>query len=142
MLLNSKSILDCEEFEENTHNKEIEDICEKLTKLPDYRCVATIKYVDPANSNKKEKIVQTNLHDILEMIEYVDFKNGVDLEIGIDNLLTFVAYGEFYIMNGKDYFRKTCIHIMPYVGNYEFVDISSFLVDPMKLFFDNLKIPN
>ena len=51
-LLNSKSILDCDEFEEEIHNKETQEILERLLKYPNYDCAAIIKYFDEANKDR------------------------------------------------------------------------------------------
>ena len=57
-LLNSKSILDCDEFEEEIHNKEAQEILESLLKYPNYDCAAIIKYFDEANKDKEPIIKQ------------------------------------------------------------------------------------
>ena len=80
-LLNSKSILECDEFEEKIHNKETQEILEGLLKYPNYDCAAIIKYFDEANKDKEPIIKQCELHSCDEMIEYVYFKNGVDLAL-------------------------------------------------------------
>lgn len=128
MLLNSKSILDCNEYEEEIHNKEIELIAEKVQGLPNYNCMVVIKYKDEAHKNRKEQRLSTNLHDFLEMLEYVDMKNGVDLKIGDNNLLTLVAYGQLFSNNNEYHHCITEVLIMPYERKLEFVDISNFLI--------------
>ena len=85
-LLNSKSILDCDEFEEEIHNKETQEILERLLKYPNYDCAAIIKYFDEANKDREPIIKQCELHSCEEIIEYVDFKNGVDLALVEDYL--------------------------------------------------------
>ena len=80
-LLNSKSILDCDEFEEEIHNKETQEILEGLLKYPNYDCAAIIKYFDEVNKDKEPIIKQCKLHSCDETIEYVAFKDGVDLSL-------------------------------------------------------------
>lgn len=48
--LNSKSILDCNEFEEVQHNEETYRIFEKLLNFPDYDCAVIIKCFDEGNN--------------------------------------------------------------------------------------------
>ena len=43
MLLNSKSIIDCNEDKEVIHNKEIKHIIDQLNKLPNYECLVIKK---------------------------------------------------------------------------------------------------
>ena len=127
MLLNSKSIIDCNEYEEEMHNNEIELIAEKICELPNYDCAVVIRYKDIAHKDKKDTIMSCGLHDFLEMAEYVDIKNGIDLKIGDNDLLTIRAYGQGYIMNDEYYNVITEIFIMPYEGEGEFLDISHYL---------------
>ena len=53
LLLNSKSILNCNEEEEKEHNNEIEEISKMIYSLPNYDCAIIIKYVDKANEKRK-----------------------------------------------------------------------------------------
>lgn len=55
MLLNSKSILNCNEEEEKEHNNEIEEISKMIYSLPNYDCAIIIKYVDKANEKEKRR---------------------------------------------------------------------------------------
>ena len=129
MLLNSKSIIDCDEYEEEIHNGEIELIADKIYELPNYDCAVVIKYKDIAHKNKKEKIMSCSLHNFLEMVQYVDIKNGVDLEIGDNNLLTIRAYGQCYEIKDDYYNVITDIYIMPFEGKVVFIDISYIFKD-------------
>ena len=63
------------------------------------------------------------------MVQYVDIKNGVDLEIGDNNLLTIRAYGQCYEIKDDYYNVITDIYIMPYEGKGEFIDISYIFKD-------------
>ena len=89
-LLNTKSILNCNELEEEKHNQENQDILSKLSNYPNYDCAAIIKYFDEANKDKEPIIKSCNLHNCDEMIEYVDSKNGVDIAL-VENFLTFIV---------------------------------------------------
>ena len=112
-LLNTKCILDCNEQEEEKHNHEIQNILSKLTYYPNYDCAAIIKYFDEANKDKEPSIKSCNLHDCDEMIEYVDSKNGVDIAL-VENFLTFIVYGQGYLIKNKCNLTKVGIQIRPY----------------------------
>lgn len=122
-LLNSKSILDCDEFEEEIHNKETQEILEGLLKYPNYDCAAIIKYFDEGNKDKEPIIKQCELHSCDEMIEYVDFENGVDLAL-VEGYLTFIVYGQGYTVENEYHLVQTGIQIRPYNDNREFVYLS------------------
>lgn len=123
-LLSSKSILDCDEFEEEIHNKETQEILEGLLKYPNYDCAAIIKYFDEVNKDKEPIIKQCKLHSCDEMIEYVAFKDGVDLAL-VEDYLTFIVYGQGYTV-GEDYHLvRAGIQIRPYDVNRNFIDLSS-----------------
>ena len=112
MLLNSKSILNCNEEEEKEHNNEIEEISKMIYSLPNYDCAIIIKYVDKANEKRK----------------YIDIKNGIDLVIEDNNIFSIHAYGQCYKLKDDFHFVETNIYIMPYDENRDFIDISNFLV--------------
>lgn len=128
MLLNSKSILECDEFEEQEHNQEILDIVDEISELPNYDCAVVIKSLDPAHKNVEDKIMACSLYDFLETIEYVDIKNGVDIEIGDNNVLNLICYGSTYTLNEKHYLVKNSISILPYDENREFLDLSYLFI--------------
>lgn len=52
-LINRKSIIECDEYEEKSHNDEIFKIESLLNKLPNYDCAVIFKNI---NSHKKIKI--------------------------------------------------------------------------------------
>lgn len=85
IFINSKRILDCNEHEEEKHNEEIRKFLNNLYFLKDYICGVIIKRIDII---EKEVIKDCTLHQCMEMIEYVDCKNGVDL-YEIDGFITF-----------------------------------------------------
>lgn len=119
-LLNTKSILDCNELEEDNHNQEIQNILQKLQDYPDYDCAAIIKCFDEANKDKEPIIKSCNLHNCDEMIEYIDSKNGVDVAI-VEDFLTFIVYGQSYYKNDKYYLVQTGIQIRPYDVDKKFI---------------------
>ena len=131
-LLNSKSILDCDEFEEEIHNKETQEILKGLLKYPNYDCAAIIKYFDEANKDKEPIIKQCELHSCDEMIEYVDFKNGVDLAL-VEDYLTFIVYGQVCTVGDDHHLVQAGIQIRPYDENRNFVHLqfSNYIINRM-----------
>ncbi len=119
-LLNTKSILDCDEIEEEVHNQEIQDILSNLSNYPNYDCAAIIKYFDEANKDKEPIIKSCNLHNCDEMINYIDSKNGVDIAI-IEDFLTFIVYGQGYYIDNISYQTQTGIQIRPYDSKRDFI---------------------
>lgn len=119
-LLNTKSILDCDEIEEEVHNQEIQDILSNLSNYPNYDCAAIIKYFDEANKDKEPIIKSCNLHNCDEMINYIDSKNGVDIAI-IEDFLTFIVYGQGYFIDNISYQTQTGIQIRPYDSKRDFI---------------------
>lgn len=119
-LLNSKSILDCNETEIEQHNKECSKIIESLHKYNDYDCAAIYKYFDEANKEKEPVIKQCNLYDCLDMVQYTDIKNGVDFTI-VEGFLTFICYESEYEYDNQIHIVTTGIQIRPYDNNREFI---------------------
>ena len=119
-LLNTKSILDCNELEEEKHNQENEDLLSKLSNYPNYDCAAIIKYFDEANKDKEPIIKSCNLHNCDEMINYIDSKNGVDIAI-VEDYLTFIVYGQGYFIDNISYQTQTGIQIRPYDSKRDFI---------------------
>ena len=54
------------------------------------------------------------------MIEYVYFKNGVDLAL-VEDYLTFIVYGQGYTDGDNYHLVQTGIQIRPYDKNRDFV---------------------
>lgn len=121
-LLNSKSILDCNEQETEQHNKECSTIIENLHKYDDYDCAVIYKYFDEANKEKEPVIKQCNLYNCLDMVQYADTKNGIDLAL-VENFLTFICYGQEYSMEDGVHIKTTGIQIRPYGHDREFVTL-------------------
>lgn len=122
MLINSKSIIDCDEYEEEEHNNEIESFMEKIYMIPNYKCAVIRKDVDMAHMNNKEKIYSCYLHEFLEIIEYCDIKYGVDV-VFENNKLKVITYGQNYIFRDNYYMRKSILYIIPYDKNKNEIDI-------------------
>jgi len=119
-LLNSRSILDCNETEIEQHNKECSAIIEILHK----HYAVIYKYFDKSNKEKEPVIKQCNLYDCLDMVQFADIKNGVDFAI-VEGFLTFICYGSEYVLNNQVYLVTSGIQIRPYdkKKNYIFLNL-------------------
>lgn len=122
-LLNSKSILDCNEQEQIIHQQEINDILCEIYSLKNYDCAIIFKHIDEAHKNKKDIIKPCELHDFMEMIEYIDFKNGIDFAVEDNGVFIVVVYGQGYEYNDKYYLIETHIHVLPYDEDRNFLRI-------------------
>jgi len=129
LMLNEKSCIDCDEFEFDKHSEEIEELMEKLIQLEDYDCVVLHKYIDLAHKDREMKVINSSLWDIYELVEYADFKNGVDILIDDEGFLNLLVYGQTYRMDGNDYFINSIFKIIPRDKDWNFLDISDFLLD-------------
>lgn len=127
-LLNSKSILDCNEEEWEIHNQEIFDIVGRVQVVPDYDCAMVCKFQDRANCHQKQEIRQCSLREILSVTEAFDCRNGMDLYLDEDSYLCMMLYGQSYEMDGQFCMVTLAVKVMPYDDNRNFVDISGVLL--------------
>lgn len=127
LLLTTRSIMECFDDEVEDHNDEIRVIEQKICELSNHDCIAVMIFVDEANKKKHERQFFCKLHNFMEMIEYADIKNGIDIKIGDNDLLTIVAYGQAYKFNNSHGIVEEYIHILPISSTGEFVDIGLFL---------------
>ena len=123
--INTKSIVDCDENEEEFHNREIENYCSKISYINNYDTAILIQRIDI--ENQKEVIKSCKLHDFMEMIEYAEIKNGIDLYYDEKEILTIMAYGQSYEINGAYNMVKTKISILPYNCDKEFLNLNYLL---------------
>lgn len=121
-LLNKKSIIDCNDVEQVVHNHEIDKILNRLRYYQDFECAAIFKNFDEANKGKEPVIKQCNLYNCLDMVQYADTKNGIDLAL-VENFLTFICYGQEYSMKDGVHIKTTGIQIRPYGHSREFVTL-------------------
>lgn len=121
-LLNKKSIIDCNDAEQIVHNHEIDKILNRLRYYQDFECAAIFKNFDEANKEKEPVIKQCNLYNCLDMVQYADTKNGIDLAL-VENFLTFICYGQEYSMEDGVHIKTTGIQIRPYRHDREFVTL-------------------
>ena len=109
ILLNTKSILDCNENETEIHFKEIENLFEKISNENNLYNVK-VSYLDPYQQKTKEiKVHQMQMSEIEDFIQNFDIKNGADIYNNQQNLV-FVLYGQTYNYENKDYIIKTQLY--------------------------------
>lgn len=121
-LLNKKSIIDCNDTEQVIHNHEIDKILNRLRYYQDFECAAIFKNFDETNKEKEPVIKQCNLYNCLDMVQYADTKNGIDLVL-VENFLTFICYRQEYSMEDGVHIKTTGIQIRPYGHDREFVTL-------------------
>ena len=109
ILLNTKSILDCNEKETEVHFKEIEDLFETLSNDDNF-CIVEVSYLDPIQIiDKCRRLVKMKLSELEDFIQDFDIKNGADIYNNQNNLV-FVLYGQNYNYDGKDYIITTQLY--------------------------------
>lgn len=122
-LYNTLSVLDCQTNEDkHKHDEETIKLITSLRRYDNYDCAVIIKHFDEANKEKEPVIKQCSLYDCLDMIQYADTKNGVDLT-NVDGYITFVCYGTAYELDGKQYLTTTGIQVRPYNNKREFMQL-------------------
>ena len=130
-LLHNKSIIECDEFEELTHHKEIEKIMDAIESLKNYN-VEIVQYrLDLIAKHLKPRVFDYKLHDLQDLIETFDIKNGVDVLLENEQIV-FEMYGQGYKVtdevtgNTLDDIIKTRLYILGMDTN-EFVDLAQQL---------------
>lgn len=114
MLLQTKSVINCkDDIEEEIHNQEIKKFEELVMQLPNFNCYVEIKYIDIAHKNNLTKQISCQLHDFLTLIEYCDFKNGIDI-YNKNDFITIKTYGQMYQIQDKWEYVQQQITIYPY----------------------------
>lgn len=101
-------------------NKYSLEICSILLKGQSYFNDKEI--VQEANKEKEPVIKQCSLYNCLDMVQYADTKNGIDLAL-VENFLTFICYGQEYFMEDGVHIKTTGIQIRPYGHDREFVTL-------------------
>lgn len=123
ILLNSKSILHCDELDEEIHNKEIQDAIDEIISYKDFDCALICKYQDIGHKNIEQRIDSCCFSELLEHLGTRDIKNGVDLYTD-GQYLVFLVYGQGYTMIDTNEYHLVieAIKIMPYI-NKEFYNV-------------------
>jgi hypothetical protein len=134
-ILNSKSILKCDEYEEIEHNNELMEIGERISDLKDFDCAVLKKYQDEYSKNKDMEILHIKLWDIFDLAEYVDCKNGADLHLDNDGFLNMSVYGQIYKYRDEFHIKHCAFKIMPYDGHGNFLNIGDYVLGkgPVKI---------
>lgn len=122
--LNKKSVVFCDETEYEYHQKENDEIINKLFMLENYKCAVLHKFIDLVNKDTKLKIISSKLHDIYDVIEMCDCKNGFDCYLDDENNLVLFIYGQQYEYDNKNCMVTTMLKIMPYNEVEEFISLS------------------
>lgn len=120
-LINSKSIIDCDEQEEKIHADEINNVLELLSSKGNYDCAVLKKYQDEGHKHIEMETLHSNLYSISEVIENCDFKNGVDVCVDEEGYYVFVVYGQIYELEDKHHMMTTALKIMPFDENRKFI---------------------
>lgn len=109
ILLNTKSILDCNEEETEIHFKETESLFEKCSNDNNLYNVK-VSYLDPYQKKTKEiKVHQMQMSEIEDFIQNFDIKNGADIYNDQKNIVI-KLYGQTYQYKGKDYINTTQLY--------------------------------
>ncbi len=123
-LLNSKSILDCNEIEEIKHNEEVESLIEDIKNIGNYDCAILAKYQDDAHKNKEQEIIPSSLDEIDDVIERFDIKNGIDIYLSEDGYYVLLLIGSGYQLNEEYHMVQVALKIMPYDKERNFIKIN------------------
>lgn len=138
-LVNSKTILECEtEDDINVHNQEILTLFEKVNQLENYECAVLCKFQDKAHKHLQTRVESILLHDIDEVYQWGDFKNGVDLLIDENNeYFVLVTYGQSYQIKGENDWHTVieAFKILPYNKDEMFINIVDWALcgQPVKI---------
>ena len=109
ILLNTKSILDCDEEETKLHFKEIEDLFEKLSN--DHQSYnIEVTYLDPyQKKHKPTKLVKMQMSELENFIQNFDIKNGADIYNDQKNIVIRL-YGQTYQDKDEDCINTTQLY--------------------------------
>lgn len=141
-MLNSKSCIECDEFDEINHNDELIKIGDKLFELENYDCIVLQKYQDVVHKDiDMEVISDVSLWNLYDLAEFVDCKNGADLLIDDEGFLNLSVYGQIYEYKGEHHFNNCAFKIMPHDEDMKLLDVSGYILkgEPVKLSKKQLK---
>lgn len=110
ILLNTKSILNCDEEETKIHFKEIETLFEKLS-TNNHLCIIKVDHLDPIQKiDKCSRLVQITMSELEDFIQEFDIKNGADV-YNDNKHIVIKLYGQTYCYKGKDYIITTQLYV-------------------------------
>lgn len=67
----------------------------------------------------------------MDMIQYVDIKNGIDLFVGNKKEFIIRTYGSMYDKDGEINFNSTFITILPYDNDKNFINITKYISEEL-----------
>ena len=140
--LNTKSCIECDEFDEIDHNDELIKIGDKLFDIENYDCIVHREYKDLAHKNIDRDIISdVSLWNMYDLAELVDCKNGADIFIDDDGFLNLSVYGQIYEYEGEHHFNNCVFKIMPHDEDMNLLDVSGYILkgEPVKLSKKQLK---
>ena len=113
ILLNTKSILQCNEKETEIHNKEVESFFNNNFSTNPYLCQVTTTYLDPYQKDTKPETKQViNIYELDDFIQKYDIKNGLDVYVDTDNYdIILKLYGQGYWLKNETYLVTTQLRI-------------------------------
>ena len=126
-LLTSKSIIKCNEKEEQQHIQEMMKLENKLWELDNYDCLIIQKSQDIYHKDQKGELFAYNLHGIYSLAEFVDCKNGADAYIDDNGLLVLSVYGQSYTYENENYLLNSTFCVIPHNEVGTVLDISDFI---------------
>ena len=113
ILLNTKSILQCDEEETEIHNNEIEMLFEQHLSSNPNLCQVTISYLDPHQKETKTETKRViNTYELEDIIQNYDIKNGLDIFQDTNNYdIILKLYGQGYCYNNDTNLVTTQLRI-------------------------------
>lgn len=113
ILLNTKSILQCNEKETEIHNKEIEMMFNNNFSTNPYLCKVTTTYLDTYQKETKTETKQViNTYELEDIIQNYDIKNGLDIFQDTNNYdIILKIYGQGYCYKYENHLTTTQLRI-------------------------------
>ena len=114
ILLNTKSILQCNEKETKIHNKEIEMMFNQHLSSNPNLCQVTTTYLDPHQKETKTETSQViNIYELEDFIQKYDIKNGLDVLVDTNNYdIILHLFGQGYWFNNDAHLVTTQLRII------------------------------
>lgn len=113
ILLNTKSILQCDEKETEIHNKEVEIFFDNNFSTNPYLCNVETTHLDVHQKENKFKTSQViNAYELEDLIQNYDIKNGLDVFLDTNNCdIILKLYGQGYWFNNETHLVTTQLRI-------------------------------
>lgn len=113
ILLNTKSILQCNEKETEIHNKEVEMMFNQHLSANPNLCQITTTYLDTYQKETKSETKQViNTYELEDIIQNYDIKNGLDIFQDTNNYdIILKLYGQGYYYKHENHLTTTQLRI-------------------------------